>query len=101
MFYKPPHTQVEESLVGIWTEVFKREHVGIQDNFFQLGGHSLLATQVMSRVRKTFQMDIPLRVLFETPSIEGLAIAIDRAAAEGRPHSEAGNLSSRRRPTQA
>ena len=82
--YVAPRTLVEESLVGIWAEVLKKEPVGIQDNFFELGGHSLLATQVMSRVRRTFQLDIPLRVLFETPSIEGLAIAIASASAEKR-----------------
>jgi amino acid adenylation domain-containing protein len=80
--YVAPRTQVEKSLVGIWAEVLKKEPVGIRDNFFDLGGHSLMATQVMSRVRRTFQLDIPLRVLFETPSIEDLAIAIGMASAE-------------------
>lgn len=50
--------------------------MGIHDNFFDLGGHSLLATQIVSRLRNTFNIDIPLRTLFESPTIEELAIAV-------------------------
>jgi len=74
--YIPPRSPVEQSLVAIWADILKREKVGIRDNFFELGGDSLLATQLMSRVRKTFQAEIPLRVLFEDPFVEALAIAI-------------------------
>jgi acyl carrier protein len=51
------------------------EQVGIHNNFFELGGHSLLATQVMSRVRKAFQIEMPLQILFENPTIASLAQA--------------------------
>ncbi len=71
--YVPPRTPTEEVLCGIWAEMLRLERVGIHDNFFELGGHSLLATQVISRVRQIFQMDPPLRVVFETPTIAGLA----------------------------
>jgi amino acid adenylation domain-containing protein len=74
--YTAPRTPTEDILAKIWAEVLKIEKVGIQDNFFNLGGHSLLATQVVSRIRDPFQMDIPLRTLFEKPTVEELAIAI-------------------------
>ena len=53
--------------------------MGIHDNFFELGGHSLLATQVISRVRKTFAVDIPLRNLFEEPTIANLSKIIENS----------------------
>src|SRR5205807_1891235 len=56
-----PRTPGEELLVGIWAQVPGVEQVGIHDNFFELGGHSLLVTQVISRIRNTFQVDLPLR----------------------------------------
>ena len=71
-----PRTAIEKSLAAIWGEVLKLERVGIRDNFFDLGGHSLLATQLLSRLRKEFQVELPLRVLFEFPTIEGLASAV-------------------------
>jgi acyl-coenzyme A synthetase/AMP-(fatty) acid ligase len=74
--YVAPQTPQEESLARIWTEILGLEQVGIYDNFFKLGGHSLLATQITSRIRTDFHVDLPLRVLFDTPTIDGLARAI-------------------------
>jgi len=71
--YVAPRSQVEELLAEIWAKVLGKEQVGIYDNFFELGGHSLLATQLTSRIRDTFQIDLPVRNLFETPTIEQLA----------------------------
>ncbi|MCA1566085.1 MAG: amino acid adenylation domain-containing protein [Acidobacteria bacterium] len=81
-------TPVEEILSGIWSEVLKAERVGTDDNFFELGGHSLQATQVMSRVREAFQLELPLRLLFESPTIAGMAVAVEsglKAAGGARP----------------
>ncbi|PSF28880.1 non-ribosomal peptide synthetase, partial [Aphanothece hegewaldii CCALA 016] len=68
-----PRNSTEQLIADIWTDILKLEKVGIYDNFFELGGHSLLATQIMSRVREEFKIEIPLRTLFETPTIIGLA----------------------------
>ncbi|HYW19649.1 MAG TPA: amino acid adenylation domain-containing protein [Nodularia sp. (in: cyanobacteria)] len=75
--YAEPRSYSEEKLVRIWSEILNIETVGIYDNFFSLGGHSLLATQVISRIRDEFNMAIPLRCLFESPTIAGLGEIID------------------------
>ncbi|MEH2243499.1 non-ribosomal peptide synthetase [Nostoc sp.] len=75
--YVAPRSQVEELLAEIWAKVLGKEQVGVHDNFFELGGHSLLATQLTSRIRDTFQIDLPVRNLFETPTVEQLARYID------------------------
>jgi amino acid adenylation domain-containing protein len=71
-----PRTPVEEALAGIWADLLGLTQVGIHDNFFELGGHSLLATQVISRLQGAFQVELPLRRLFETPTIAALAQAL-------------------------
>ncbi len=76
--YTPPRTPVEELLAGIWGQVLNVERVGIYDNFFELGGHSLLATQVIARIEATCQAEIPLRLLFENPTVAGLAERIEQ-----------------------
>ena len=67
-----PRTPLEEKVAAIWAELLHIERVGIHDNFFELGGHSLKATQVVSRIRDTFQIELPLRSLFEQPTVAGL-----------------------------
>jgi acyl carrier protein len=71
--YVAPQNHIEETLASIWAEVLGREQVGIHDNFFELGGHSLLVTRVVSRIRETLHIEMPLRNLFEEPTIKGLA----------------------------
>jgi amino acid adenylation domain-containing protein len=74
-----PQTPTEEVVAGVWAEVLRSGHIiGIHDNFFDLGGHSLLVTQVVARLRKAFQVEIPLRWLFESPTVAELAERIGR-----------------------
>ena len=75
--YVAPRSRVEELLTKIWVKVLGKEQIGIHDNFFESGGHSLLATQLMSRIRDNFQIDLPVRNLFEAPTIAQLARYID------------------------
>jgi len=74
--FTAPRSPVEEVLAGIWSEVLGVERIGVNDGFFDLGGHSLLATHLMARVREAFQIALPLRGLFESPTVAGLASAI-------------------------
>jgi acyl carrier protein len=68
--------ETEQAVEGFWREVLRLEAVGLEENFFELGGHSLLATQVISRIRETFGVQVPLRQIFTAPTIAGLAQAI-------------------------
>jgi amino acid adenylation domain-containing protein/FkbM family methyltransferase len=78
-----PRTPAEEILAGIWCEVLKLRQVGADENFFEVGGHSLLATQVMSRVREAFRVEMPLRTLFEHPTVTQLALQVEEALRSG------------------
>jgi acyl carrier protein len=71
-----PRNPIEAQLTQIWGEVLGLERIGVKDNFFELGGHSLLATQVISRLRENLSLELPLRYLFEQPTIEDLAIVV-------------------------
>ena len=80
--YVAPRTPVEEMLAKIWQELLGLERVGVHDDFFELGGHSLLATRVISRIHDELPTDLPVRRLFETPTIEGLAVSVVQASVE-------------------
>jgi amino acid adenylation domain-containing protein len=75
--YEPPRTAAEEMLAAIWREVLRVEQVGAFDDFFAIGGHSLLATQVVARVRAAVGVELPLRALFETPTLAELAQVVE------------------------
>ncbi len=77
-----PRTPSEEVISAIWAEVLKRDGIGVEDNFFEIGGHSLLATQIASRLREYFRMGVPVRAIFEAPSIAELAKRLDTARRE-------------------
>jgi amino acid adenylation domain-containing protein/non-ribosomal peptide synthase protein (TIGR01720 family)/FkbM family methyltransferase len=74
-----PRTPLERELAQIWSELLRVDRVGVNDDFFALGGHSLLAMQLVSRVRSSFHVELPLRELFETPTVAKLAATIERA----------------------
>jgi amino acid adenylation domain-containing protein len=74
-----PRDPVEARLAAIWSELLGREEIGVEDDFFALGGHSLVATQLMARVRREWEIDLPLRLLFEGPTVRRLAAAVTLA----------------------
>ncbi|HWU90794.1 MAG TPA: amino acid adenylation domain-containing protein, partial [Kofleriaceae bacterium] len=88
--YIAPRTPLEAALADIWRDVLQVERVGMHDNFFELGGHSLLATLVTSRIRKQLSAEVALRVLFEAPTVEALAVRLEGEAHAGGPAIVAG-----------
>src|SRR5262249_26386191 len=79
-----PRTPVEEIVSGIWCEVLKLPAVDRTENFFNLGGHSLLVTQVVSRVRESLKVELPVRSLFESPTVEQFSQLIQEQIGGGR-----------------
>jgi len=77
-----PRSELEKVIAGIWVEVLKLERIGIHDNFFDAGGHSLLATRVLSRVTQAFQLTVPLKVFFESPTVAQMAKVIEQTQAQ-------------------
>src|SRR5262249_25159530 len=77
LFYSPPVSDTQINTALIFQEVLRKDRIGLNDNFFELGGHSLLATQVLSRIRKSFALDLPLKSIFLNPSVKTLAAEID------------------------
>jgi amino acid adenylation domain-containing protein len=80
--YQAPRTPMEEVLTAIWADLLGVERVGIHDNFFELGGHSLLATQVVSRVRKDLNLEVPLSTMFADPTVMAVARDLERYGME-------------------
>ncbi|HVF59868.1 MAG TPA: amino acid adenylation domain-containing protein [Thermoanaerobaculia bacterium] len=74
-----PRTLAEELVAEIWREVLRRDRIGVHDDFFDLGGHSLLATQVLARVAEGFDVELPVRTVFEYPTLEQFALAVESA----------------------
>jgi len=79
-----PRTEIEELVMQVWLKVLELDKIGVCDNFFELGGHSLLATRVIARLRNNFGIDLPLRRIFETPTVAGLARAVETALRAGQ-----------------
>ncbi|MBV8202140.1 MAG: AMP-binding protein, partial [Acidobacteria bacterium] len=77
-----PRTPVEQLLAGMWSELLGRERIAVEDSFFELGGHSLLAMRLLARVRDTLGVELPLRRLFEAPTLAGMAAAVEAAGVD-------------------
>ena len=90
--YVAPRNPVEEELAAMFSEILGVEGIGVEDNFFLMGGHSLLATQAISRIREAFSVQLPLRSIFETPTVAGLAEKIVENIAEQLGTTEFENL---------
>ncbi|HVU69571.1 MAG TPA: amino acid adenylation domain-containing protein, partial [Ktedonobacteraceae bacterium] len=76
--YVAPRTPLEQTLAAIWAEVLEIGRVGVEDNFFEIGGHSLLIAQILGRVRDQYQLELPFRTIFTSPTIAALAGVIER-----------------------
>ena len=81
--YVEPKTEIEQLVAQVWRAVLKLDELGVEDNFFELGGHSLLAVQIVSRLRDAFNLQIPLRTVFEAPTVAAFARKIESAIRQG------------------
>ena len=97
--YVAPRTPTGEILAQIWAEVLGLERVSANDNFFEVGGHSLLATRVVSRIRSAFEVALPVRALFEEPTVAALAPRVDIARGRARELAETPPARARRSQT--
>ena len=77
-----PNTDVERELCHIWQELLRIERVGIRDNFFELGGHSLLAVRLFAQIEKRLKVKLPIVTIFQSPTVEQLAKAIDQQSSQ-------------------
>ncbi|REG14281.1 non-ribosomal peptide synthase protein (TIGR01720 family)/amino acid adenylation domain-containing protein/natural product biosynthesis luciferase-like monooxygenase protein, partial [Archangium gephyra] len=93
--FAPPRTELEVQLAALWSGVLGVPQVGIHDDFFALGGHSLLATQLVSRIRVAFGVELPLRAIFESPTIAALSGQLERALLQSRPSAPSPHLTPR------
>jgi acyl carrier protein len=80
--YVPPESAAEEGLAAVFARVLGLERVGSRDDFFDLGGHSLLLPQVLHQVRQAFGVDVPLRLLYEEPTVAALALVVEEMILE-------------------
>ena len=83
MIFSAPQTLIEELLAAIWQQVLNLERISRDDNFFWSGGHSLLATRITSRIRETFHVELPVRALFESPTIAELPERVEAMTKDG------------------
>jgi acyl carrier protein len=93
--YIAPRTPVEEVIATLYAELLGVQRIGIHDNFYRLGGHSLLATQLLSRLNKAFQLQLPLPLMFEADTVASLAEVVEQNLVEeiaGLPDSEVDRL---------
>ena len=80
--YIAPRTQLEEMLTEFWLEILPVEKIGVNDNFLQLGGNSLEAIRLMARVEKAFELDLPIKMVFDHPTIAEFGEAIEAVISE-------------------
>ncbi len=80
--YVAPRNEIEEKIAAIWLRFFSMERIGIHDNFFELGGDSLMGLQILSRLRESYSVDIPMKILFKDPTIAELALAVANLTGE-------------------
>ncbi|WP_435824335.1 phosphopantetheine-binding protein [Microbispora amethystogenes] len=75
--YTVPRTQIEETVADVWSELLQLERVGAHDDFFLLGGDSLMAMRAVVHLRRAFELDLPIRLIFDHPSVAGTALVIE------------------------